>query len=49
MVGPAASDVALRVSRVEKSFHAGKRSVVALRDVSLQISFGNITGLIGPD
>ncbi|TWU35222.1 putative ABC transporter ATP-binding protein YbhF [Novipirellula aureliae] len=43
------NDVALHLDRVIKRFHAGKRTVLALDDVSLHIATGKITGLIGPD
>jgi len=43
------ADSALRFRGAVKGFRAGSRSIKALRDLSVAISFGKITGLIGPD
>jgi drug efflux transport system ATP-binding protein len=40
---------ALRFSEVTKTFGRGARSVAALRDLTLEIPSGRITGLFGPD
>ena len=44
-----ADDLVLDVQGVSKQFTVGKRSVVALADVSLQAQRSGIVGLIGPD
>lgn len=44
-----ASEVVLELRGVRKQFVAGGRTVQALRDVSLTVRRGRITGLIGPD
>lgn len=41
--------VALQVDHISKVFHANKRVIQALNDVSLQVRHGRVTGLIGPD
>ena len=46
---PAAPAEALVLDSVTKRFSAAGREVVALHDVSLQLTPGTITGLIGPD
>jgi len=47
--GARAVEVVLDIRRVHKSFKGRKRALPALRDVSLQVRRGRITGLIGPD
>src|SRR5680860_31515 len=44
-----ATEVVLELRGVRKQFVAGGRTVQALRDVSLTVRRGRITGLIGPD
>lgn len=44
-----AAEVVLELRGVRKQFVAGGRTVQALRDVSLTMRRGRITGLIGPD
>ncbi|MEO6971304.1 MAG: ATP-binding cassette domain-containing protein [Chthoniobacterales bacterium] len=44
-----AAEVVLELRGVRKVFVAGGRTVQALRDVSLSVRRGRITGLIGPD
>jgi ABC-2 type transport system ATP-binding protein len=39
----------LELEQVGKRFSVGKRSIQALRQVSLQVRAGRVTGLIGPD
>ena len=46
---PAAGEIALEADAVTKKFVAGKRVVHALREVSMQVRKGLVTGLIGPD
>jgi len=46
---PESDDYALRLDRVDKHFHVGKRTVEALRGASLKVRRGTVTGLIGPD
>ncbi|HCA27246.1 MAG TPA: ABC transporter ATP-binding protein [Betaproteobacteria bacterium] len=41
--------VVLEFRDVGKTFHAGKRAVVALRQVAFTLRPGGVTGLIGPD
>ncbi len=43
------SDAVLDLRQVGKRFVVGKRSVQALRNVSLAVQPGRVTGLIGPD
>jgi drug efflux transport system ATP-binding protein len=43
------NDAVLELSGVRKEFHAGNRTVAALRQVSLRVRQGRVTGLIGPD
>lgn len=45
----AGRDVAIQFDRVSKRFRTGKRSVDALCELSVEIQFGKITGLIGSD
>ncbi len=40
---------ALALDGISKTFQVGARAIPALRDVSLQIGHGQVTGLIGPD
>jgi ABC-2 type transport system ATP-binding protein len=42
-------DIALRFEGVSKTFLAGKRTIQALRGVTLAARHGQVTGLIGPD
>ena len=49
MATPADAAAALSLRGVSKTFHIGPRAIPALRDVSVQISPGKVTGLIGPD
>jgi len=42
-------ETVLELRQVSKRFTAGKRSVHALRNVSLAVQPGRVTGLIGPD
>ena len=44
-----APEAVLALRQVGKRFMAGKRTVQALRDVSLEVQPGRVTGLIGPD
>lgn len=44
-----ATDTALKLEAVSKSFHGGGRSVKALDRVSISVKRGIVTGLIGPD
>ena len=44
-----AADLVLEVLGVRKQFVAGKRTIQALRNVSLGVRRGQVTGLIGPD
>ena len=44
----AASDV-LTIEGVTKHFQSGKRTVTALKNVSVRVAGGAVTGLIGPD
>lgn len=44
-----AAEVVLELRGVSKQFVAGRRTARALRDVSLTIHRGRVTGLIGPD
>jgi len=46
---PGTDEYALRLDRVDKRFHVGKRTVEALRGVDLKVRHGAVTGLIGPD
>ena len=41
--------VALEVSGISKTFHAGARQVQALQQVGFRVRHGVVTGLIGPD
>jgi ABC-2 type transport system ATP-binding protein len=43
------NDTALTVDRLSKTFHAGGRTIQALRDVSFTVRHGVVTGLVGPD
>jgi ABC-2 type transport system ATP-binding protein len=45
----AAEEAALRIEEVHKTFRAAKRTVKALDGVSIQVRYGMVTGLIGPD
>ncbi len=40
---------ALELNNVTKQFTTGNRTVDALKDLSVGVSFGKVTGLIGPD
>ena len=40
---------ALTLDGVSKTFHVGARAIRALQEVSLAVSAGQVTGLIGPD
>lgn len=42
-------DEAVRVSHIFKTFQSGKTQVEALRDISFNVSRGELFGLIGPD
>ena len=42
-------DIALEVSGISKTFHAGARQVPALQQVSFRIRHGVVAGLVGPD
>ncbi len=44
-----ARDVALRFDNVTKTFRPGGRDVVALKNLSISVAAGRVTGLIGPD
>ncbi len=46
---PGTDEYALRLDRVDKRFHVGKRTVEALRGADLKVRRGAVTGLIGPD
>ncbi len=46
---PPSASPALLLDGVGRSFHAGKRTVVALAEVSARAEAGAVTGLIGPD
>jgi len=46
---PASPETVLELRQVGKRFVAGKRTVEALRNVSLKVQRGRVTGLIGPD
>jgi len=46
---PETDEYALRLDRVDKHFHVGKRTVEALRRADLEVRRGAVTGLIGPD
>jgi len=48
-VTAAATQSALVLADVSKAFRVGARVIPALREVSLQIGHGRVTGLIGPD
>jgi ABC-2 type transport system ATP-binding protein len=48
-MAPDAADVVLELRQVGKSFRTGARTVQALRDVTLELHRGVVTGLIGPD
>jgi ABC-2 type transport system ATP-binding protein len=41
--------IALEVSGVSKTFHAGTRQIQALQQVSFRVRHGVVTGLVGPD
>jgi drug efflux transport system ATP-binding protein len=43
------AEVVLELRGVRKQFQAGRRTVQALRQVSLAVKRGRVTGLIGPD
>ncbi|MEN8751618.1 MAG: ATP-binding cassette domain-containing protein [Desulfobacterales bacterium] len=45
----AADDAVLTFRVISKGFRSGRRRIDALRDISLEIRSGHITGLIGPD
>jgi ABC-2 type transport system ATP-binding protein len=45
----AADDAVLTFRAISKGFQSGRRRIDALRDISLDIRRGRITGLIGPD
>jgi ABC-2 type transport system ATP-binding protein len=45
----AASEIALEVSSVSKTFHLGAQRVQALQQVSFRVRHGVVTGLVGPD
>jgi ABC-2 type transport system ATP-binding protein len=47
--GPQLAPFALAFDRVGKAFATGGRRVEALRDVSIEVRHGRVTGLIGPD
>ena len=40
---------AIRIEKVSRSFHSGRRLVLALDNVSAKAARGAVTGLIGPD
>ena len=44
-----AGQPALALEGIRKTFQVGARAIPALRDVSLQIGHGQVTGRIGPD
>ena len=43
------NQIALEVNNISKTFHAGKRQVQALQQVSFRARHGVVTGLVGPD
>jgi ABC-2 type transport system ATP-binding protein len=49
MATGASADDALVLEGVSKAFRAGGRTIQALDAVSLQVPYGKVTGLIGPD
>ncbi len=44
-----ARPVALRFDNVTKTFRTAQRDIVALKDLSVSVAAGGVTGLIGPD
>ena len=45
----AADDAVLTFRAVSKGFQSGRRRIDALRNISLDVRRGRVTGLIGPD
>jgi len=43
------NEIAFEVNGVSKTFHVGKREVVALQQVDFRVRHGVVTGLVGPD
>ena len=43
------NQTAMTCRNVTKTFRAGGRSLVAVKDLTVEIRHGKITGLIGPD